>query len=108
MQKNTKTKVNPARVNFQPLGDRILLTRLDEEETIRGGLVIPDTAKEKPQEGMVVAIGEGRTNDRGETFPLHVQPGQKVLFGKYAGVEIKIDGELFLILREEEILGKRR
>ena len=88
-----------------PLHDRILVRRVEEAETARGGIIIPDTAKEKPQEGVVIAVGKGKSNDKGETFPLAVKEGDRVLFGKYAGTEIKIDGEEFLILREEEVLG---
>jgi chaperonin GroES len=90
---------------FTPLHDRILLRRVEEGETIRGGIIIPDSAKEKPQEGEVIAVGKGKSNDEGKTFPLDVQAGDRVLFGKYSGTEIKIDGEEFLIMREEEVLG---
>ena len=90
---------------FTPLHDRILLRRVEEGESIRGGIIIPDTAKEKPQEGEVVAVGKGKSNDEGKTFPLDVKSGDRVLFGKYSGTEIKIDGEEFLIMREEEVLG---
>src|SRR5476649_449624 len=91
--------------SFTPLHDRILVRRLEEGETIRGGIIIPDSAKEKPQEGEVIAVGKGKYNDKGETFPLDVKAGDKILFGKYSGTEIKIDGEEFLIMREEEVLG---
>jgi chaperonin GroES len=90
---------------FTPLHDRILLRRVEEGESIRGGIIIPDTAKEKPQEGEVIAVGKGKSNDEGKTFPLDVQAGDRVLFGKYSGTEIKNDGEEFLIMREEEVLG---
>ena len=90
---------------FTPLHDRILVRRLEEGETIRGGIIIPDSAKEKPQEGEVIAVVKGKSNDKGETFPLDVKAGDKILFGKYSGTEIKIDGEEFLIMREEEVLG---
>lgn len=90
---------------FTPLHDRILVRRIDEGETIRGGIIIPDSAKEKPQEGEVIAVGKGKSNDEGKTFPLDVKAGDRVLFGKYSGTEIKIDGEEFLIMREEEVLG---
>src|SRR5215472_6348558 len=89
---------------FTPLHDRVLLRRIEETETVRGGIIIPDTAKEKPQEGVVIAVGTGKY-EKGETIPLAVKDGDRVLFGKYAGTEIKIDGEELLILREEEILG---
>jgi chaperonin GroES len=88
-----------------PLHDRIVVKRIAEAETTRGGIIIPDTAKDKPQEGEVVAVGKGKTNDEGKTFPLAVKPGDRILFGKYAGTEIKIDAEELLIMREEEVLG---
>ena len=88
-----------------PLHDRIVIRRVEEAETTRGGIIIPDSAKDKPQEGEVISVGRGKTNDKGETFPLDVKAGDRVLFGKYAGTEIKIDGEDFLIMREEEVLG---
>ena len=90
---------------FTPLHDRILVRRLEETETVRGGIIIPDSAKEKPQEGEVISVGKGKSNDEGKVFPLDVQAGDRVLFGKYSGTEIKIDGEEFLIMREEEVLG---
>jgi chaperonin GroES len=88
-----------------PLHDRILVRRVEEQETVRGGIIIPDTAKEKPQEGEVIAVGKGKSNEEGKVFPLDVKAGDRVLFGKYAGTEIKIDGEEFVIMREEEVLG---
>jgi chaperonin GroES len=88
-----------------PLHDRILVRRVDEGETVRGGIIIPDTAKEKPQEGEVIAVGAGKKNDKGERQPVDVKEGDRILFGKYAGNEIKIDNEEFLIIREEEVLG---
>ena len=90
---------------FTPLHDRILVRRVDEGETVRGGIIIPDTAKEKPQEGEVIAVGKGKSIDEGKVFPLDVKSGDRILFGKYSGTEIKIDGEEFLIMREEEVLG---
>jgi chaperonin GroES len=90
---------------FTPLHDRILLRRIDEGETVRGGIIIPDSAKEKPQEGEVISVGKGKSNDEGKVFPLDVKAGDRVLFGKYAGTEIKIDGEDYIIMREEEVLG---
>jgi chaperonin GroES len=100
-------RLNPAAVatTFTPLHDRILVRRLEEGETIRGGIIIPDTAKEKPQEGKVIAVGKGKSNDEGKVFPLDVKAGDSVLFGKYSGNEIKLDGEDFLIMREEDVLG---
>ena len=88
----------------KPLHDRIIVKRLDEEETTAGGIIIPDTAKEKPQEGMVVAVGSGRRED-GKVVSLDVKAGDKVLFGKYSGTEIELDGEEHLIMREDDILG---
>src|SRR2546421_3964436 len=88
-----------------PLHDRILVRRVEEAETARGGIIIPDTAKEKPQEGVVIAAGKGKSNDKGEVFPLAVKEGDRILFGKYAGTEIRIDYEDLLIMREEEVLG---
>ena len=90
---------------FTPLHDRILVRRVEEGETVRGGIIIPDSAKEKPQEGEVISVGKGKSNDEGKVFPLDVKAGDSVLFGKYSGTEIKIDGEEFLIMREEEVLG---
>jgi chaperonin GroES len=90
---------------FTPLHDRILVRRIEEGETVRGGIIIPDSAKEKPQEGEVISVGKGKSNDEGKVFPLDVKVGDRVLFGKYSGTEIKIDGEEFLIMREEEVLG---
>ncbi len=90
---------------FRPLHDRLLVQRLDEEDKTRGGIIIPDTAKEKPQQGRVLAVGPGRRDDKGEVIPLDVRTGDKVLFAKYAGTEIKIDGEDRVILREEDILA---
>ena len=88
-----------------PLHDRILIRRVEEQETVRGGIIIPDTAKEKPQEGEVIAVGKGKSNEEGKVFHLDVKAGDRVLFGKYAGTEIKIDGEELVIMREEEVLG---
>ena len=90
---------------FTPLHDRILVKRIEEGEQIRGGIIIPDSAKEKPMGGEVVAVGKGKSNDEGKTFPLDVKVGDSILFGKYSGTEIKLDGDEFLIMREEEVLG---
>jgi chaperonin GroES len=92
-------------MQMRPLRDRLLVERVEEQEQRIGGIIIPDTAKEKPQQGRVVAVGKGRVNDKGEVFPLDVREGETILFGKYAGSEIKIDGKEYLILREEEVLG---
>ena len=88
-----------------PLHDRILVRRVEEGETVRGGIIIPDTAKEKPQEGEVIAVGAGKKNDKGERQPVDVKEGDRIVFGKYAGIVIKIDGEELIIIREEEVLG---
>jgi chaperonin GroES len=92
-------------MNVRPLRDRILVQRVEEGEQRVGGIIIPDTAKEKPQTARVVAVGNGRVNDKGEVFPLDVKAGDYVLIGKYAGTEIKLEGQEYLILREEEVLG---
>jgi chaperonin GroES len=92
-------------MSVRPLRDRVLLERVAEEEQKVGGIIIPDTAKEKPQQGKVVAVGGGRVNDKGEVLPLDVKAGDTVLFGKYSGTEIKIEGKEYLIVREDEILG---
>ncbi len=89
----------------RPLHDRIIVKRLPEEEKTKSGIIIPDTAKEKPQEGEVIAVGNGRILENGQKIPMEVKVGDKVIFGKYAGTEIKIEGEEYLIMREEDILG---
>ena len=91
--------------NIRPLHDRVIVRRIEEGEQVRGGIIIPDTAKEKPQEGEVIAVGEGKRREDGERLGLDVKAGDRVLFGKYSGSEIKIDGEELLIMREDEILG---
>jgi chaperonin GroES len=91
--------------NFVPLHDRVLVRRLDEQETTRGGIIIPDTAKDKPQEGEVLTVGKGKIKEDGKVIPLEVKPGDRVLFGKYSGTDINIGGEEYLIMREEEVLG---
>ena len=90
---------------FTPLHDRILVRRIEESETTRGGIIIPDTAKDKPQEGEVVSVGKGKINEEDKVRPLDVKDGDRILFGKYSGTEIKLDGEDFVIMREEEVLG---
>ena len=92
-------------MNIQPLADRILIRRVEEQETIRGGIIIPDTAKEKPQEGEVIAVGPGRKTEEGKIIALDVKAGDRVLIGKYSGTDVKIDGTDYVILREDEILG---
>jgi chaperonin GroES len=94
-----------SKTSFTPLHDRILVRRVEEGESIRGGIIIPDSAKEKPQQGEVLSVGKGKSNDEGKVFPLDVKAGDQILFGKYSGTEIKIDGEELLIMREEEVLG---
>jgi chaperonin GroES len=91
--------------SIRPLRDRVIVRRIEEQEQLRGGLFIPDTAKEKPQEGEVIAVGNGRILDNGSKVALDVKAGDRVLFGKYAGTEIKLDGEEYLILREDDVLG---
>lgn len=92
-------------MNIKPLGDRVLVRRLEEEEVGKGGIIVPDTAKEKPQRGEVIAVGPGARNDKGEIVPMNVKKGDKVLFGKYAGSDVKIGDEDYLIMREDDILG---
>jgi len=90
---------------LRPLGDRILVKRVKEEERTKGGIIIPDTAKEKPQEGKIVAVGKGKYDDTGKLIPIEVKAGDKILFGKYSGSEFKLESEDLLILREDDILG---
>ncbi len=91
--------------SIRPLQDRVIIRRIDEGEQIRGGIIIPDTAKEKPQEGEVIAAGDGKKLDSGDRQPLDVKAGDRVLFGKYAGTEVKLDDQEYLIMREDDILG---
>ena len=90
---------------FRPLGDRVLVRRVEEEEKTKGGIIIPDTAKEKPQEGEVLAIGPGARDDSGKIQPLDVSVGDRILFGKWSGTEVKLDGEDLIIMKESDILG---
>jgi len=92
-------------MKIRPLHDRVVVKRIEEKETVQGGIIIPDTAKEKPQEGEVVAVGQGKRMEDGKLIPLDVKAGDRILFGKYSGSEIKLEGEEFLIIREDEILG---
>lgn len=92
-------------MNIRPLHDRIVVRRVEEKETVKGGIIIPDSAKEKPQEGEVVAVGKGKRNDDGKLIALDVKVGDHILFGKYSGNDIKVDGEELLIMREDEVLG---
>ena len=92
-------------MKIRPLQDRVIVKRVEEEDTTKGGIIIPDTAKEKPIEGKVVAVGKGKVREDGKVQPLDVKAGDRILFGKYAGTEIKIEGEEHLIMREDDILG---
>jgi len=92
-------------MKIRPLQDRVIVRRIEEEEKTKGGIIIPDTAKEKPMEGKVIAVGKGKVLEDGKIHPLDVKAGDRVLFGKYAGTEVKIDGEEHLIMREDDILG---
>jgi chaperonin GroES len=92
-------------MKIRPLQDRVIVQRVQEEERTKGGIIIPDTAKEKPQEGKVVAVGKGKVADDGKVTPLDVKSGDRILFGKYSGTEVKLDGEDYLIMREDDILG---
>lgn len=92
-------------MNIRPLYDRIVIKRIEEKETVQGGIIIPDTAKEKPQEGEVKAVGQGKRLESGKVVPLDVKVGDRILFGKYSGSEIKLDGEEYIIMREDEVLG---
>jgi chaperonin GroES len=92
-------------MNVKPLADRILVRRIEEQETRKGGIIIPDTAKEKPQEGEIVAVGPGRLNEEGKRIAMEVKKGDRVLIGKYSGTEVKIDGTEYVILREDDVLG---
>ena len=103
--KNQGATANTANVNIKPLGDRVLVQALEEKEVKKGGIIIPDTAKEKPQEGKIVAVGTGKRDDDGKLIPFTVKKGDKVLISKYGGTEVKVDGETYLIMREDDILG---
>jgi chaperonin GroES len=92
-------------MKFRPLHDRVVVKRIEQEEKTKGGIIIPDTAKEKPQEGEVIAVGPGARNEKGEIVPLDVKAGDRVLFGKWSGTEVKIDGEELLIMKESDLLG---
>jgi chaperonin GroES len=92
-------------MKVRPLHDRILIKRIEEKESVKGGIIIPDSAKEKPQEGEVIAVGHGKKTEDGKVIPLDVKAGDRILFGKYSGTEIKIDDQEYLIVREDEVLG---
>ncbi len=98
-------KKGEIKVNIRPLHDRVIVRRLEEETKSPGGIVIPDTAKEKPIQGQVIAVGKGKLLENGDVRPLDVKPGDKVLFGKYSGTEVKLSGEEVLVMREEDIMG---
>jgi chaperonin GroES len=99
------TEATLTKVKIQPLGDRVLVKAVEQQETKRGGIIIPDTAKEKPQEGLVVACGKGKTTEDGKVLPMDVKAGDKILYGKYSGSEIKLEGQEFLIMHQDDILG---
>lgn len=92
-------------MKIRPLQDRVIVQRIEEEEKTKGGIIIPDTAKEKPQEGKIIAVGKGKVNDEGKVVPMSVKEGDKILFGKYSGAEVTLDGKDYLIMREDDILG---
>lgn len=92
-------------MNIRPLQDRVIVQRIEEEEKTKGGIIIPDTAKEKPQEGKIIAVGKGKVNDEGKVVPMSVKQGDKILFNKYSGAEVKLNGKDYLIMREDDILG---
>jgi chaperonin GroES len=92
-------------MKIRPLQDRVIVERIEEEEKTKGGIIIPDTAKEKPQEGKIIAVGKGKVTDEGKVLPLSVKAGDKILFGKYSGTEVKLNGDEYLIMREDDILG---
>ena len=99
------TEATLTKVKLQPLGDRVLVKPQEQKESKRGGIIIPDTAKEKPQEGLIVATGKGKTTEDGKVLPMDVKPGDKILYGKYSGSEIKIDDQDYLIMHQEDVLG---
>ena len=101
----TTTRAHAATTKLRPLHDRVLVKRLEEQDEKHGSLIIPDSAKEKPQEGEVIAVGTGKVTDDGRNLPLTVKRGDRILFGKYSGSEVKLDGEEYLIMKEEDILG---
>jgi chaperonin GroES len=105
LDRNNIKKGEYRAMRVRPLHDRILLKRIEEKETVKGGIIIPDTAKEKPQEAEVIAVGHGKKTEEGKLIPLDVKAGDRILFGKYSGTEIKIDDQEYLIIREDEVLG---
>ena len=107
-QATTRARAQAATTNLRPLHDRVLVKRMEEREDRHGRILIPDTAKEKPQEGTVIAVGTGKMTEDGKSMPLAVKRGDRILFGKYSGSEVKLDGEEYLIMKEEDILGVLR
>ncbi len=101
----TTTMAHAMKTTLRPLHDRVLVKRLDEQDEKHGSLIIPDTAKEKPQEGKIIAVGTGRVTDDGKTLPLAVKQGDRILFGKYSGNEVRLDGQEYLIMKEDDVLG---
>jgi chaperonin GroES len=99
------TEATLTKVKIQPLGDRVLVKPVEQQETKRGGIIIPDTAKEKPQEGLVVACGKGKVTEDGKVLPMDVKAGDKILYGKYSGSELKLEGQDYLIMHQDDILG---
>jgi chaperonin GroES len=99
------TMAHPTKTTLRPLHDRVLVKRLDEQDDKHGSIIIPDTAKEKPQEGKVIAVGTGKISDEGKTLPLALKQGDRILFGKYSGSEVTVDGQEYLIMKEEDVLG---
>ena len=97
--------MSTAKTNITPLGDRLLVKRVEEKEQVKGGIIIPDSAKEKPQEGEIIAVGPGGRDESGKIVPLDVKAGDRILFGKWSGTEVKIDGDEFLIMKESDIMG---
>lgn len=100
-----RNKTNMAKVNIKPIGDRVLVQHIEEKEQVRGGIIIPDSAKEKPQEAKVIALGTGKKDENGKVTPFEVKVGDKVLISKYGGTEVKIDDQKFTLVREDDILG---
>ena len=105
MKSGAAMRVIMAKLKFRPLHDRVVVKRIDAEEKSKGGIIIPDTAKEKPQEGEIVAVGPGGRDENGKLIPIDVKAGDRVLFGKWSGTEIKIDGEDYLVMKESDVIG---
>ena len=99
------TEATATKIKLQPLGDRVLVKPLEPKETKRGGIIIPETAKEKPQEGEIVAVGKGKTTEDGKVLPMDVKPGDKILYGKYSGTEVKLNDVEYLVMHQEDIVG---